>query len=149
MRYVALTSLILMAACADIRDGTNPLFGVSKPAEAAEEEVVPETEAEETVEEAVAEDVTPPDQFDPGWTGARQTIAGLGDPSVSGLWMETPLVRYERSGRIVVRKTGSAAFVTLIPIAGDPGAGSRLSLGAMRALLAPIDQLVELDVYAN
>ncbi|MFA3917544.1 hypothetical protein [Ruegeria hyattellae] len=147
MRYLALTALtalILIAGCAQIRDTTDGLFSGSSSASGNETVETPEADSPEEVEEVVATE-----QFDPGWTGAKQTIAGLGDVLKPGVWLETPLVSLERSGRVVVRKTGASAFVTLIPIEGEDTAGSRLSLEAMRALLAPIDQLVELDVYAN
>ena len=50
---------------------------------------------------------------------------------------------------MVVPRTGAQAYITLIPEDGPEGGGSRLSLDAMRALLVPFDELVELDVYAN
>ncbi|SDE16403.1 hypothetical protein [Ruegeria marina] len=145
MRYILLISLILVAGCDRVRSTTDKLFSRSEPVVQAE---TPEsgTQAEP---EAAPEPVEAAADFQPGWDGARQTIAGLGDPTVPGRWMETSLVSQERNGRVVLRKTGAMANVTLIPVAGDPGAGSRLSLEAMRALLAPIDQLVELDVYSN
>ncbi|MEX0320394.1 MAG: hypothetical protein AB3N21_20770 [Ruegeria sp.] len=144
MRYVALVSLVLMAGCDSIRATSDRLFGGTgaQPEPAVAEAPVDAVEVDDAggVEQVAA---------GPGWTGARQTIAGLGDPTKPGRWMETPLVQVERNGRVVSRKTGAQAYVTLIPVPGDPGAGSRLSLDAMRALLEPIDQLVELDVYAN
>ncbi|MCU9838532.1 hypothetical protein OEZ49_12205 [Ruegeria sp. WL0004] len=150
MRYVLLISLILVAGCDRVRSTTDKLFNRSEP---VAQTAAPETEASETEApeepEAVAEPVQEAADIQPGWVGARQTIAGLGDPTIPGRWMETTLVSQERNGRVVVRKTGATAHVTLIPVAGDPGAGSRLSLEAMRALLAPIDELVELDVYSN
>jgi len=74
-------------------------------------------------------------------------VAGLGDPNTPGRWLETPLVEIEVTGRVVVPRTGAQAYITLVP--GPDGAGSRLSLDAMRALLLPFDELVELDVYSN
>lgn len=146
MKKLTIIMVLFFAGCTQVQDATNGLFsGSGETAPQAAEQEAPEP----AVEEGVAENPDPPESFDPGWQGARQTIAGLGDPSIPGVWMETPLVTLERSGRIVDRKTGASAFVTLLPAGGDPGAGSRLSLGAMRAILAPIDQLVELDVYAN
>lgn len=85
----------------------------------------------------------------PGWSGAKRTIAGLGDPNKPGRWLETPLVQTERNGRVVVTKTGAQAYVTLVPAPGPEGGGGRLSLEAMRALLVPFDELVELDVYSD
>lgn len=145
MRYLVLVSFVIVAGCDQIRNGTGSLFGGNRPPQDA---AITEAAATET-EGPPVEAAETTDNFDPGWVGAKQTVAGLGDISVPGVWLETPLVSYERSGRVVLRKTGASAFVTLIPIDGEEGAGSRLSLDAMRALLAPIDQLVELDVYTN
>ncbi len=48
----------------------------------------------------------------------------------------------------MVRRTGAQAYITLVP-AGSDGGGSRLSVDAMRALLVPFDELVELEIYSN
>ena len=151
MKHYALILLVLAAGCDRVQSTSDRLFGGSSDkaneAEATEQAAAPE-EGEATEAGAEAE-VVQAAAIAPGWTGARQTVAGLGDPTVGGRWMETPLVSQERNGRVVVRKTGASANITLIPVPGDPGSGSRLSLDAMRALLAPIDELVELDVYSN
>ncbi|MCE8512729.1 hypothetical protein KBY22_08505 [Ruegeria pomeroyi] len=150
MRYLVLISLVALAGCDRVRTTTDKLFGGDKAPEttaAPQAETAPEEAAEAATPEV--ETAAPPADILPGWEGARQTVAGLGDPTIPGRWMETALVEQERNGRVVVRKTGATAHVTLIPGGGDPGSGSRLSLEAMRALLAPIDELVELDVYSN
>lgn len=77
------------------------------------------------------------------------TVAGLGDPSRPGLWMETPLVRTQQSARIQVSQSPRAAQVTLIPSGGPASGGSRLSLEAMTVLGVPLTELVELDVHAG
>ena len=74
------------------------------------------------------------------------TVAALGDPAQPGLWLKTPLVRAERAGR--VRYGGRAVAVTLIPLDAAPGAGSQMSLQAMRELGAPLTELVEVAVDA-
>ena len=79
----------------------------------------------------------------------KRTIAGLGDPVRAGLWMETPLVTSQRQGRVVVAGSARGAQVTLIPVAGPAGGGSRLSLEAMRVLNVPLTDLVTLDVYRD
>lgn len=79
----------------------------------------------------------------------RRTIASLGDPARAGLWMETPLVQREMQGRVRVRDTGTSAELTLIPAPGQAGASSRLSLAAMRALGAPLGNLVDLEVMTG
>jgi hypothetical protein len=78
--------------------------------------------------------------------GLGVTVASLGDPAQPGLWMKTPLVRAERAGQ--VRYGGQVVAVTLIPLDADPGAGSQLSLQAMRSLGAPLTELVEVSVEA-
>lgn len=80
-------------------------------------------------------------------SGPAHTVAGLGDPTRPGLWMETPLVRAQTQARVAVTKTARSVTVTLIPIEGPPTGGSRLSLEAMRILDVPLTDLVELDVY--
>lgn len=140
MRTLLLISIVLVAGCDQIRSS------LEGPAAVPETEIVAGEEAPPQATEVAA---APRDQIDPGWTGARQTVAGLGDPTIPGPWLETPLVTQERPGRVVMRKTGASAVVTLIPSGGEVGSGSRLSLAAMRALLAPIDQLIELDVYST
>lgn len=74
-----------------------------------------------------------------------ETVASLGDPAQGGLWLKTPLAEVEQPGRVRT-SDGRGIELTLIPIAGDDGAGSRLSLGGYQALgLSPAD-LVPLAV---
>ena len=84
------------------------------------------------------------DQPIAGGTGG-ETVASLGDPARPGLWLETPLVAAEGPGRITT-EDGRSLEVTLIPAAGEPGSGSRISLAAMQALGLPITALAVLDV---
>ncbi|WP_058332551.1 hypothetical protein [Phaeobacter sp. CECT 5382] len=81
----------------------------------------------------------------PVFSGRASTVAGLGDPSIPGLWMETPLVSSEQRARLRSPK-GTEVTVTLRPIAGSATAGSRLSISAMRALGAPLTELIEVQV---
>ncbi len=74
------------------------------------------------------------------------TVASLGNPAEPGFWLRTPLVSEETEG-VVESAGGARVTVTLIPIAGDPGAGSRLSLSAMRALDFDLTDLPALTVY--
>ncbi|WP_424833119.1 hypothetical protein [Ruegeria sp.] len=135
MRYVLLTLAFLVAGCDVVRSTSDRLFG--------------SVEAQPEPTPAVAE-VEPQPQpaadSQAGWAGPRTTIAGLGDPSTPGRWLQTPLVESEINGRVVVSKTGAQAYVTLVPVSGG---GSRLSLEAMQALLLPLDELVELEVYSD
>jgi hypothetical protein len=76
--------------------------------------------------------------------GRAQTVASLGDPVIPGLWMETSLVTSEQIARL--RGTnGKEVTVTLKPAPGD-SSGGRLSISAMRALGAPLTELVEVEV---
>ena len=69
---------------------------------------------------------------------STKTVAGLGDPGRAGLWMETPLVKSRQNARVIA-PNGRSIVLTLEPITGDTGAGSRLSIGAMRSLGAAAD----------
>lgn len=76
------------------------------------------------------------------------TIASLGAPAEPGFWLRTGLVQAPARGRVVVRATGAAALVDLLPSGGVPGAGSQLSLPAFRLLGLPLTALPELEVFA-
>jgi hypothetical protein len=75
-------------------------------------------------------------------------VASLGDASVPGLWMETPLVSVEGPGRIV-GPDGRTVAVTLRPSGGGPGTGSRLSLQAMQALGIDLAALPTVTVISD
>jgi len=79
------------------------------------------------------------------FVGQKTTVAGLGDPGRDGLWMETPLVSSRRNARLIA-PNGKSVVVTLEPISGSAGQGSRLSIDGMRALGLPLTELVELRV---
>ncbi|MES0824746.1 hypothetical protein [Ruegeria sp. SCP11] len=138
MRYTLIAMCVLVAGCDSVRSANDRVFGGDDaPAEA---------------EEIVAEEVFEPEPVAAtaaSWVGAKTTIASLGDPSTLGRWLETPLVDTEFTGRVVVPRTGAQAYITLVPAPGPESGGSRLSLDAMRALLLPFDELVELEVYSN
>lgn len=79
-----------------------------------------------------------------GAVGTRgTTVAGLGDPGIPGLWLETALVSQAGAGRVRT-SNGSSLVLTLKPLPGE--GGSRLSIDAMRALGVPLTELVELTV---
>jgi hypothetical protein len=78
-----------------------------------------------------------------------RTVATLGNPADPGFWLETPLVSTARPGRVVAVATGESVQVELRPIEGDPGAGSRISLPALRLLGVGLTGLHELDVFAG
>lgn len=75
------------------------------------------------------------------------TIASLGLLNQDGLWLSTPLVTSETSGRVVVEASGASLNVTLIPNGAASGSGSQISIAAMQALGVSITDLVELRVF--
>jgi len=75
------------------------------------------------------------------------TIAALGDVSEQGFWLKTPLVKTQTAGRIVWTGSGATLNVTLVPLEGESGAGSQISLAAMRELGVPLTDLPELQVF--
>lgn len=75
------------------------------------------------------------------------TIVSLGDPGRGGAWLETPLVDAAAKGRVAY--AGESVDVDLIPIPGEVGAGSRMSLAAFQALGASITGLPEVEVFRN
>ena len=77
------------------------------------------------------------------------TVASLGDPARAGFWMETPLVSTPTKGSVLYRPTGRRLNVDLIPSAGPPSGGSRLSLSAMRMLDAPLTGVPQVDVVKH
>lgn len=74
------------------------------------------------------------------------TIASLGDPTEAGFWLRTPLVKAPAKGRIETRG-GASVAVDLLPLEGSPGAGSQISLAAMRMLGLSLTDLPELSVF--
>ena len=74
-----------------------------------------------------------------------ETVASLGDATVPGFWVETPLATSEMPGRLVHPANGKSVEVTLMP---SEGGSSRVSLAAMRLLEAPLAGLPTLEVYA-
>ncbi|KIC47061.1 hypothetical protein RA28_04990 [Ruegeria sp. ANG-S4] len=139
MRLALLGFCFLLAGCETVRSTSDRLFGGAEPQTDAQPQA---TEVETAPEPVAASSAV-------GWNGPRKTVAGLGDPTTPGRWLETSLVEVEMTGRVVVPRTGAQAYITLVPGPGAEGSGSRLSLDAMRALLVPFDELVELEVYSN
>ena len=72
------------------------------------------------------------------------TVASLGSPAETGLWLKTPLVKAQQTGSVAFN--GKTARVLLIPIVGEATAGSRMSLQAFQALGAPLTDLVSVKV---
>ena len=82
-------------------------------------------------------------------TRLGRTVATLGNPADPGFWLETPLVSAVRQGRVVAVASGASAQLELRPIEGPAGAGSRISLPALRLLGVGLTGLHELDVFAR
>uniref|UniRef100_UPI00399BCC5D D-galactarate dehydratase n=1 Tax=Roseovarius halophilus (ex Wu et al. 2025) TaxID=3376060 RepID=UPI00399BCC5D len=84
--------------------------------------------------------------------GARRlgrTIATLGSAAEPGIWIKTPLVDGVVEGRADNPSAGTSIAVELRPAGGDPGAGSQVSLAAMRLLEAPLTGLPELILFTR
>lgn len=77
-----------------------------------------------------------------------RTVASLGDPAATGLWLATPLVDAPRPGHVRPVAGGAAIAVELRPTGGSPGSGSRLSLAGFQSLGLPVTALPELEVSA-
>lgn len=114
------------------------------PANASTAEAFDTTSA---AERQAASAVTAPDSG--GERALGVTIATLGNPARPGFWLETPLANAAGPGRVVSVATGESVLVELIPIAGDAGAGSRVSLAALRLLGVGLTGLHELRVFVR
>jgi hypothetical protein len=138
MKQMSLVAPLVLAlglsACAPL-DGLNIGRPTPQPEPVA---VVPDPDPDED---------TVVDPVEEGFLG--RTIATLGDPNKPGFWIETPLVTTPGKGRVTYEKSGRTIKVDLIPIPGEPTAGSRLSLSAMQLLDAPVAGLPEVKVYAD
>ncbi|TYB81402.1 D-galactarate dehydratase [Maritimibacter fusiformis] len=78
-----------------------------------------------------------------------RTVAALGSPANPGFWLETPLVTQAGPGRVVAIANGKSVQLELRPIDGPAGAGSRISLAALRLLEVGLTGLHELEVFAK
>ena len=77
------------------------------------------------------------------------TVASLGAVGEGGMWLKTPLVLSPARGRVAYPEKGTRVAVDLIPIEGEPGSGSRISLAAMRLIEADLTALPELRVFVT
>jgi hypothetical protein len=80
-------------------------------------------------------------------TRLGSTIASLGAPSEAGIWLKTPLVDAPAKGRVDDPASGASVAVDLVPLDAPRGAGSQLSLAAMRLLGVGLTELPEVEVY--
>lgn len=81
--------------------------------------------------------------------GLGTTTVTLGDPTLGGLWLKTPLVQSARNGRIVDTATGRSTDVQLLPLAWSATGGSQISHGAMHELGRDLTDLPELQVFGG
>jgi hypothetical protein len=101
-------------------------------------------EFDTTTEEDRAEAVAAPEP-DSESAAIGTTLATLGSPADPGIWVKTPLVSEAVMGRVEYR--GRSVNVELRPSGGEDGAGSQISLAAMRLIEAPLTEIVELSVF--
>lgn len=78
-----------------------------------------------------------------------ETLAALGSPTQTGLWLKTGLVTNVTQGRVELLDGSASLRVELRPSGAAPGAGSQLSLSAFNSLGQPLTQLVGLRVFAQ
>lgn len=135
---------LVVAGCGIVPTGDPPVQGEARDGVTTNVLVRPQARPADVPE---AQTAGPEPEMSIGTLG--RTVASLGNASEPGLWLKTPLVKTERSGRVFYPETGKSVAVTLIPIDGPVTAGSRLSLAAMQALGAPLTGLPEIDVLAG
>lgn len=85
----------------------------------------------------------------PGERSLGRSVAALGDPTQPGFWVRSPLVNTPGPGRVVDTASGASVQADLLPLPGDPGAGSQISLAALRLLGLPLTALPELELFAR
>lgn len=162
LRATTIVAVLALAGCANgglggmfSGGGPGSGFGRNAPADAASSEVI--TEA--VTGEAAAEDIAPADSSTraaavaEGDTATGDSVRGfsvasLGDATVPGLWIETPLVDRERVATIVA-PNGTTVEVTARPSGGERGSGSRMSLAAFQALGLNLTSLPTVTVIAD
>lgn len=136
--------------------------GTGMPAGQTPDETTPRPAPRPTAHAAPPEDAVTVEQFDTTTAEERaaaataaapveelvlgRTIATLGSPTRPGFWLETPLVTAPGKGRVVSTETGESVLVDLIPLDAPAGAGSRISLAALRLLAVSLGGLHELTV---
>ncbi|MBY6065120.1 hypothetical protein KUW17_00065 [Leisingera aquaemixtae] len=140
MTVISLASISLLAACNGIQLNSSILNGSGGPVAAEPQD--PVLQPAPGVDVTAAEPLAP---SAPSFRGSASTVASLGDPSLPGMWMETPLVAAEQQA-LIRSSRNTQAVVTLKPIPGEATGGSRLSIDAMRALGLPLTELAEVQV---
>ncbi|CUH66958.1 hypothetical protein TG4357_02738 [Thalassovita gelatinovora] len=144
---LTLVPAFALSACTDVPLlGTPPWQRQAKPPVVSQptEETLP---APDEIEIASLPDTGSAQPGSGGLLG--MTVASLGDPARDGFWIETPLISAPGRGRVRYPANGREVKVELLPIEGPVTAGSRLSLGAMRLLDAPLSGLPKIEVYLD
>ncbi len=77
------------------------------------------------------------------------TNVSLGAPTDPGIWLKTGLVTSLQEGRVVYPANGNVVNLELRPSGGDAGAGSQMSLAAMRLLDIPLTALADVEVFSE
>ncbi len=154
-----MTALALVAGCARIADIVPGLSrpGADRGASAGIEEDTgtrPRARPDGMSRSAAALDTASPESRNAAAQDAAapaqrlgSTVATLGAPGEEGFWIKTPLADAPGRGRVYYPGSDKSVGVDLIPLDAAPGAGSRLSLSAMRMLDAPLSGLPEVDVF--
>ncbi|WP_312529996.1 hypothetical protein [Paracoccus sp. (in: a-proteobacteria)] len=168
MRRVLLLPLILLAACAQ----TTELMTGSKPTTASQDATSQGAETSMAAGAGAAAIKAPVPrgnaktaaEFNTTTTAQKaeaakapstaeaklgSTVASLGDPTLPGFWIKTPLVKTAAEGRIVNPANGKSAKVQLQPLAGPASGGSQVSLPALQLIGVSLTDLPTIEVYKN
>lgn len=168
MRPIALLPALVLAGCAS--PSLQEAFQPGESANAPTESAPAESAAPEARTEAAAQSSAPapqatastPEELDTtteeeraaataepqgGGQQLGTTLATLGSPNESGIWLRTPLVGSVTPGRVTYRD--NSYNVELRPSGGAAGSGSQISLPAMRLIGVPLTEIVELTVYTR
>lgn len=141
MRYTILPFFLALAAC-------GPLAGLApKPkstAPIASDGPPPPPPNARTVEQfdtTTAEERAAATASSSGGQSLGTSVATLGDAGTPGFWVETSLVSSSSPGRVTY--SGKSVDAELRPVSGS----TRVSLAAMRALGAPLTELVTVELF--
>lgn len=154
-RFALLLTLLILTACAQLGlpgKDLSPPPGMTRPMPRPEAGAVPAgARTADAFDTTTAAERAAAQAVPAAAPEARlgRTVATLGNPADPGFWLETPLVASVRPGRVVSVATGKAVVLELRPIDGPAGAGSRISLPALRLLGVGLTGLHELDVFAG
>ncbi|RWR04754.1 hypothetical protein [Paenirhodobacter populi] len=76
------------------------------------------------------------------------SVASLGDPTLGGFWVRTPLVTHAVKGRVVNKRSGASVQVDLLPMPSG-GNDAQMSLATMRLLTPSLTDLPEVALFAG